>query len=289
VATMMAQNYTNLGIHQASLAPDHNWFATNGNDGILQIVMPWVGIRPIAWEDAVPPLRDLDRWTKKQQAYAVMFPALITFPDFFDFTGGMCFGADFMGSCTWAKQYYGRTPKETNEIWIAFQQTAYPGSGGTMNFAGWVRDWEYGLNLTSAKGTTIWRKTYTESNTGPGQPNPGLLELFNQTVADGYNGQARKLDINQTMTLSPNAEWMGITIPSINNYDLSIIFVDNAGKVKVEVGDSVEGWQTQEWERANTASWQTKTLLVNKKASVIKITPLTGDPLFMHMIKLLIK
>jgi len=225
---MMAQNYPNLGIHQASLAPDHNWFATNGNDGILQIVMPWVGVRPIAWEDAVPPLADSVKWTKKQQAYAVMFPALITFPDYFDFTGGMCFDPVYMESCTWAKQYYGRTPKDTNDIWIAFQQTDFPGSGGTMNFAGWIRDWEYGLNLTSQKGTTIWRKTYA-SDIGPNHSAPGLLELFNQSVADGYTGQARKVNINETMVLTPRSEWKGIN-GSFNNYDLSIIFVDNSGK-----------------------------------------------------------
>jgi len=51
-------------------------------------------------------------------------------------------------------------------------------------------------------------------------------------------------------------------------YQLSLLIIQE--KVKVEVGNDIDGWFTQEWDRGNTISWQTKTLSVNKKASSIK-------------------
>lgn len=276
---MMDQGYPNLGIKQATVIPDHNWLYTNGHDGILDIVEPWIGKRPIAWENAVPPMVDTTERTKNQQAYAMMLFVTYTFPDFFDFVGGMCFG--FQEECNWARQYYGRTPESTQDIWIAFFQTNNTGTGGTMNFRGFLRDYEYGLKLVSTKGKTIWRQNYNL------HPEPGLKELFNQEVADAYSGQARLVNLNETIVLAPVSVWKGLSAAN-PTYDLEITFVNNSGKFKVEVGES-GNWQTQEFDRTNTKKWQKQTFSINKKASQIKITPTSGDPLYMHMVRLILK
>jgi len=212
---------------------------------------------------------------------------LITFPDFFDFTGGMCFDANYQDSCLWAKQYYGRTIQSTNDVWIAFQETANPGSGGTMNYAGWTRDWEYGLILTTPKGETIWRQRTTSSDDEL-PDKPGLKEIFNQEVADAYNGQARKVGLNETMILEPKAEWKGIT-DAAPRYELDIIFIDNSGRAKIEVGSQADGWNVFDWNRTGQNNWQTKAFTIDKKARQIKITPLSGDPLYLHFVKLSLK
>lgn len=284
IPRMMAQGYLNLGIHQASLLPDHSWFSDSANQGIMDIVMPWIGRRPIGWENALPANNSPER-TAGQFVYTLFLAMLQTFPDFFDFPFGTCVGDQTaLNHCNWAKQYYGRTPQNTNEVWIAFQQTVYPmpSVGGAVRYGGWARDWEYGLSLVSNKGTTLWRQSFT------GHPESGLKELFNQTVADAYSGQARKVNVGETMLLIPHEEWPGVTQSSASNYELKIIYVGNSGKVKVEVGDNTLGWFTNEWDKDNSSpvNWHVKTLTSNKKPLKIKITPTTGDPLYLHMVKI---
>lgn len=265
---------TNVGLAQASLTPDHNWFTDSAGQGIMDIAMLAAGKRPLEWENAFPGFSGT-----KQYTYGLFLAMLPTFPDFFDFTGGGCFGANALATCNWAKQYYGRTPQNTNDIWIAFQQTDYPmpSVGGAVRFGGWPRDWEYGLKLTSAKGSS--------------RNKAGLVKLFNQAVADNYSGQARHLNVGQTMTLSPNSDWKGIASDSSSSYQLDITYIGNSGKVKVEVGNATDGWYTEEWDRDSSTptAWHTKTLSPNKKANIIKISPTSGDGLYLHMVKLTIQ
>lgn len=276
VAVMMAQGYANLGIKQAGILPDHSWFSDSGGTGLLDIVRPWIGKRPIAWENPYGALAPSPERTRRQFVYGMMLPALSTFPDFFDFVGGMCLESgesDGLAVCNWAKQYYGRTPQTTRDIWIAFQQSQFPTSGGNSakSYYGWVGEWEYGLQLVSQKGETLGRQE--------------LLKLFNQAVADGYSGQARKVKVGETLVLAPLAGWRGL---AASRYELLLTLVDNQGKVKVEAGSEGE-WETVEFERGNQKNWQVKSLSVNKKVSQVKITPLTGDPLYLHMVKLAMK
>jgi hypothetical protein len=279
VKTMLEQGHNNLGIHQASLLPDHNWYHDTSNGGILDIIMPYVGKVPIGWENAEA-VKDTTEWSATQGIYRQFLTMLPTFPDYFDFTSGMCIAnSAATNQCNWAKQYYGRTPQNTNDVWIAFQQTAYPipNNDWAVKYSGWLRDYEYGLELKSTKGSTL-----TKSQ---------LATTFSPAVANAYSGQARKVEVGETILLSPKSEWKGISSSASGNYQLAITYIGNTGKVKIDVGNITDGWYTEEWERENTspAAWKIKILSPNKKANQIKITNTYGEPLYLHMVKLTIQ
>lgn len=287
--TMFAQGHTNLGIHQASLSPDHNWFMYYGK-GILELAIQARDLGfPIMFENALSITRDAPWQTTQQQMYLEMLAMLHTFPTYFDFVQALCFS--FPEQCKWAKQYYSRTPSNTNDIWISFQETIYPPSHG---YSGWLGDYEYGLRRVSAKGTTIWRQSFNDPDGGgqmAGHPEPGLYQIFNSwSVANAYTGQARKLPVNETMILAPfttPSVWKGISGSGPFNYTVRITYIDNgSGNIRVEVGSDTDGYDSQEWARTNSNSWMTKQLTFSgKKAMNIKITPTSGDPLYLHMVR----
>lgn len=287
--TMFAKGHSNLGIHQASLEYDHNWFMHYGT-GILEIA---VAARdqgyPVMFENARP-INALDYpWENPQQrAYSEMLAMLFTFPKYFDWVQGLCMS--YPNQCKWAKQYYSRTPQNTDDVWIEFQETIYPPRSG---YSGWREDYEYGLKRVSAKGTTIWRQSFNDPDGNEqmaGHPEAGLLQLFNSTVANSYTGQARKVNVNETMILAPYTAptvWKGISGSGPFSYKVYIYYIDNGtGTVKVEVGNDTDGYNSQQWDRTNTIAWQTKELnFSGKKAAQIKITPTSGDPLYLHMVR----
>lgn len=288
VPIMFSKGHTNLGLHQASLMPDHNWYMHYGT-GILELA---VSARnqgyPVMFENALPIFVDYPWQTKNQQMYSEMLAQLFTFPKYYDWVQGLCF--TFPNHCKWAKQYYSRTPQNTDDIWIAFQETRYPPSSG---YSGWLDDYDYGLKRVSTKGTTIWRQSFADPDgTGQaaGHSEPGLLQLFNAGVADGYTGQARKININETMILAPFTTptvWKGISGSGPFTYKVRIYYIDNgSGTIKVDIGSDTEGFISQQWDRTNTNSWQTKVLdFSGKKVTQIKITPISGDPAYLHMVR----
>ncbi len=202
-----AMPYNNLGIKQASLAYDHTWFRDSRPSGILDCYDEIIGRKPIGCENALWILRDENAATKRQQMLRMLLVGLRNFPDFFDWTSGVCFDKTFGGMelSIWARQYYGRNPVTTNEIFWVCQETAnhMPASGGAVRYGGLEEDYEYGLYLKTPIGKTIWRS----SACNKGQ---GLKELFSQEVADQQTGQARLINAGEIFKLASNPKWIGI-------------------------------------------------------------------------------